>query len=653
VHAAIDHVPCRWQRAAVARDELSFQIFDELPAFATLVEGPDLRVTMINRLVREQPGGESILGRSAHEIYPGDNPIVSTLERVFSTGVGETLDATPPFFPDGSHADRYFTRHFAPLRNETGNIDRVLVLIYEVTEQVRARHAQEETAQRRQAELVRLFALLEETPMLISVLEGPELRVVMTNRLSRELLGSRDFRGVAFGNLVPDGNETLAAAHRVLETGVPESFQVSSQLEGFVGRSFCTTIVPIRDASGHTTRVMVASLEITEHLRAREALESQARDLEVARRQAVEASRAKDEFLAMLGHELRNPLSPMATTLETMRLRGMASPELDLLERQVHHLTRLVDDLLDVSRIARGMVELKRTDLDLRTVVTRALEMTDPLIKQRLHRVITRLSPVVVHGDPDRLAQVAANLITNAAKYSNIGSQISIDTQRSGGTAKLAVTDEGVGIAPDMIGKVFDAFVQEPQMLARSHGGLGLGLSIVKSLVEAHGGTASAHSDGPRKGSTFVVELPAVDTQSDGTDTRDVKASHPPSTAPLRILVVDDNYDAALALQCALEELGHVVAVAHDGPTALAEAATFAPQVGLLDIGLPVMDGYELAVAMRAVRPVRLIAISGYGRDHDRKRSESAGFASHLVKPVYLDDLIPLLHGVHDRPSPP
>jgi signal transduction histidine kinase len=490
--------------------------------------------------------------------------------------------------------------------------------------------------------------------MLINVLEGPELRLVMSNRLSRELFGGRDFRGLAFADIVSEDSATLAAARRVLETGIPETFDVvANAVDGFAGRSFSNTIVPIRDASGQITRIMTASLEITEHLRAREALESQARDLEVARRQAVEASRAKDEFLAMLGHELRNPLAPMATTLETMRLRGMASPEVDILVRQVRHLTRLVDDLLDVSRIARGMVELKRTDLDLRTAVARALEMTNPLVDEREQRIVADLAPVTVHGDPDRLAQVVANLITNAAKYSRLCAPIRIRTERSGSLARLTVEDEGVGIASDMIGRVFEAFVQEPQMPARSQGGLGLGLSIVKSLIEAHGGAVSAHSDGPGTGSTFVVELPAVDDASAKADVRDSKTPRSRSTPPMRILVVDDNYDAALALQGVLEELGHVVAVAHDGPSALAEAEKFKPQVGLLDIGLPVMDGYELAAAMRALRPVRLVAISGYGQERDRQRSDAAGFASHLVKPVYLDDLVPLLDRLSELPSSP
>jgi signal transduction histidine kinase len=413
---------------------------------------------------------------------------------------------------------------------------------------------------------------------------------------------------------------------------------VARDLEGFVGRSFASTVVPIPDMNGKITRIMVASLEVTEQRRSQKALEAQARDLEIARRQAVEASRAKDEFLAMLGHELRNPLAPMLTTLELMRLRGTKTNDVDVLHRQVRHLTRLVDDLLDVSRIARGMLELRRRDLDLSTVVDAALEMTTPLIEQRGHRVVTDVAPATIHGDPHRLAQAVANLIMNAAKYSDAGSEIRILTRRSGKLVELVVDDDGVGIAPEMMATVFDAFVQQPQTLARSQGGLGLGLSIVKGLIKAHGGAVHAHSDGPGKGSTFVIELPSVETASTRAvlpDRRDLR--HP--CAPRRILVVDDNYDAAAALQSGLEELGHVVAVAHDGPSALAKAASFGPQVGLLDIGLPVMDGYELAVALRAAHAIHLVAVTGYGQHRDRERSRDAGFEGHLVKPIELEQL--------------
>jgi signal transduction histidine kinase/ActR/RegA family two-component response regulator len=515
-----------------------------------------------------------------------------------------------------------------------------------VTDEIRARIAHREDQERTRAELQRLYALLEEAPMLINVLEGPELRIVMTNRRSRALFEGRDRSGSSLRETVPPGNPTLEAVCRVFATGKPETIEVvSKDVKGFEGRSFASTIVAIRDPNGDIGRVMVASTETTEERRSRRALEVQARDLEEARRRAVEASAAKDEVLAMLGHELRNPLAPMFTSLELMRLRGMASREIDVLERQVRHMARLVDDLLDLSRIRRGAVELRPRDVDIVMVVNRALEMTNPLIEQRRHRVIADLAPVAVHGDPDRLAQAVANLINNAAKYSETGSQIRITAQRAGDLAKLSVADDGIGMEAHMLGNVFEPFVQQPQMLARTHGGLGLGLSIVKSLVEAHGGTVTAHSPGLGKGSTFVIELPAISGPSaepPGTRSAISMGSHTP---PRRILVVDDNCDAAFALKEGLEALGHVVEAAHDAPSALATAAAFKPEIALLDIGLPVMDGYELALALRSAHDdIRLVAITGYGQERDRERSREAGFESHLVKPVELERLAQLLH---------
>ena len=625
--------------------ERLYALFEEAPIFLTVVQGPELRVVMINRRAREAPSGTLALGKSVRELVPSDNPLLTTLERVLKTGITETISGLP--FPAGGHPSRLFTREFVPIRDANGNVDRVLIWTSEITDEVRARHLHEESERHSRAEQQRLFALLEEAPILINVLEGPELRIVMMNRCTRELFAGRDLRGIPFGELVAPTNATLAAASRVYATGVPETFEVVAQdVQGFVGRSFSNTVVPIRDLNGQITRIMTASLEITEQRHAIEALETQAHDLESARREAVDASRAKDEFLAMLGHELRNPLAPMFTTLELMRLRGMTSREIDVLERQARHLARLVEDLLDISRIKRGLIELKRRDIDLRAIVRRALEMTNPLLEQHQNRIITDLAPVGVHADPDRLAQAVGNLVTNAAKYSEIGAPIRICTHRSGDLARLIVADEGFGIAPDMIGRVFDAFAQQPQMLARSHGGLGLGLSIVKSLVEAHGGMVSAQSDGPGKGSAFVIELPAITVPTAATPVPPPPLQLQSNIAPKRILVVDDNCDAAAALQAGLEALGHIVAVAHDGPSALIEAARFKPEVGLLDIGLPVMDGYELAVALRAAHDIRLIAITGYGHERDRQRSRDAGFDSHMLKPIRLQQLAALLHRI-------
>jgi signal transduction histidine kinase len=369
-----------------------------------------------------------------------------------------------------------------------------------------------------------------------------------------------------------------------------------------------------------------------------------------ARAEAEMANRAKDEFLAMLGHELRNPLSPILTALHLMRMRGQASEEQAVIERQVANLIRLVDDLLDVSRITRGKIELRKRRVELAEVVVRGLETADPLLSQRRQRVVCAVPPegLPVDGDPDRLAQVVSNLLTNASKYSEPGTTVQITAERSGALVQLRVRDQGVGIEPQMLDRVFDLFVQEPQSLDRSKGGLGLGLAIVRSLVELHGGSVSAASEGVGRGSEFCVRLPLAagsDRMEATASSRPLPMASGPGDEPEdnRILVVDDNVDGAEGLAEILRDLGNRVEVAHDGPTALELAKSLRPNVCLLDIGLPVMDGYQLARHLRASNDLPpdalIIAISGYGQDADRRRSQEAGFNAHLVKPVNLDAL--------------
>jgi signal transduction histidine kinase len=376
-------------------------------------------------------------------------------------------------------------------------------------------------------------------------------------------------------------------------------------------------------------------------VRARKQMEEQAQALADAREEAERASRAKDEFLAMLGHELRNPLAPILTALQLMRLRGLQSREQDIIERQVGHLSRLVDDLLDVARITRGKVELNIQIVELADVVLRAMEIASPLLEQRQHQVNVSVprTGLTVKADRDRLAQVIANLLTNAAKYSEIGSCIVVAAVRENGMVKLGVRDEGIGISPDMVQRIFDPFVQQPQTLDRSHGGLGLGLTIVRSLVQKHEGTVHVESDGLGHGSEFIVRLPAIDVRAaheevDSVDAAETMKSIDSST---RVLIVDDNADAAEMLKRALQTLGFAVEVAHDGPAALERCASFEPAIAVLDIGLPVMDGYEVARRLRSNCPeIRLIAVTGYGLESDRERSSSAGFDDHLVKPIDL-----------------
>ena len=381
-------------------------------------------------------------------------------------------------------------------------------------------------------------------------------------------------------------------------------------------------------------------------------------EAEAARQQAELANRAKDEFLAMLGHELRNPLAPIATTLKLMAMRDDSQfrSERRVIERQVDNLARLVDDLLDVSRIARGDVQLRRKRLDLREVLTRAVEMVGPLLEARRHRLRIDLpaEPLTVDADPVRMNQVFANLLNNAARYTLDGGTITVQARRLDACCEVTLADNGQGMAADLLPRIFDLFVQGRQGPDRASGGLGVGLALVKNLVALHGGSVSARSDGPGQGSTFEVTLPrAVDappaSASASASPPAAEGDDAPAAAPtsrLRVLVVDDNRDAAEVITEFLAMSGHDARFTTDPEAGATLAETFDPDVAILDIGLPGIDGYALAARIEAATGgrCRLIAVTGYGLAEDRARTKAAGFAAHFVKPVDLDDLVRALH---------
>jgi signal transduction histidine kinase len=403
-----------------------------------------------------------------------------------------------------------------------------------------------------------------------------------------------------------------------------------------------------------TTHLQLAALRRAAEDAARERERLLVREQE-ARREAEAANRAKDEFLAMLGHELRNPLAPITTALYLMRLRhqGIAEKERGVIERQVEHLVRLVDDLLDVSRLTQGKVELRRQRVEVSEIVAKAIETASPLLEQHGHHLAVDVPPsgLAVDGDVTRLGQVIANLLINAAKYTRSGGRIAVEGARRGAEIVLAVRDDGIGIDREMLPKIFDLFMQERQALDRSQGGLGLGLAIVRSLIAMHGGSVSAHSAGRGHGSEFTVRLPAAVLQVAEDDAGGAAPAEEPASAKgaadaLRILVVDDNTDAAVVLAEWLSAVGHTTRIAHDGPSALRIAQELEPDVAVVDIGLPVMDGYELARRLRALpalERLHLIAVTGYGQSEDRLRSREAGFDEHLVKPIQPEHLAPLL----------
>jgi signal transduction histidine kinase/ActR/RegA family two-component response regulator len=368
-------------------------------------------------------------------------------------------------------------------------------------------------------------------------------------------------------------------------------------------------------------------------------------EAERARIAAEEADSAKDDFLAMLGHELRNPLAPVLTALELMRLRGESGSqrERDIIERQIKHLTRLVEDLFDVSRLRRGRVELRRRPFEIIRSIEKAIESSSPLLSDGSHKLTVDVSVagLVVDGDETRLAQVFANLLTNAAKYSNRPGHIVLRASVEAGMVVVCCEDDGMGINPELLPRVFELFKQGQQTLDRRRGGLGLGLAVAKTLVELHGGSIAAASEGPGHGSTFTVRLPLATQPPVAARFEEKKAM--PIAASGRVLVVDDNRDAADLLAETLRFGGFEVATAFDGAEALETLNTFQPDVAILDIGLPSMNGLELARQLREIggtRTIRLIALTGYGQHSDFTASAAAGFDLHLVKPVTTDILL-------------
>jgi len=365
--------------------------------------------------------------------------------------------------------------------------------------------------------------------------------------------------------------------------------------------------------------------------------------LEASTQALQEANHRKDEFLAMLAHELRNPLAPIRTAVQLLRLKELAEPHRsrarDVIERQVEHLVNLIDDLLDVSRITRGMITLQLEPVLLGAIVARAVETARPAIDTHRHALEIDLPDelISIEGDKTRLVQVIANILHNAAKFTDPGGLIRLNVRREGQYAVINISDTGIGIAPELLPRIFDLFTQVHSRSERAQGGLGIGLALVRRLTEMHGGSVTVHSEGAGRGAEFVVRLPVMALQVAGLSSQKRESGTIPQIDPQRILVADDNHDAAEALSLQLRLAGHEVRTAHDGVEALALAEAFEPDIVLLDLGMPKMDGYEVARRVR-MRPggrrMKLIALTGWGQQQDRDRTSAAGFDAHLVKPV-------------------
>jgi PAS domain S-box-containing protein len=474
--------------------------------------------------------------------------------------------------------------------------------------------------------------LLNEAPLGVYVIDA-DFRIREVNPTARvvfrdypNLIGS-DFSEVMHTVWAGDYvHEILRRFRGTLETGepyfVPE--QIVNRTETGMAEYYEWQVnrIPLLDGRHG---VVCYFRDISQHVLAR------------ARLQA--ADRQKDEFLAMLAHELRNPLAPIRNAGEVLSRTSpddkRAQAAIGIVHRQVSTLTRLVDDLLDVSRITQGRIELKRQPLQVADVISQAVEMVEPLMKEKQHRVsVTSYQALRVNGDPARLIQSVANVLTNAAKYTDPGGEIRLESRSESGEAVITVTDTGVGISKELLLRVFDLFVQSDRTLDRAQGGLGIGLSVVKRLIEMHGGRVAASSPGPGAGATFELRLPLIERND--VVVEEAKLQQIPAR---RILIVDDNVDAADSLVMILRLDGHEAEAVYSAHDALERAAALKPHVALLDIGLPKMNGYELAQHLRTqpdLRDIRLIALTGYGQDDDRERTRAAGFDDHLVKPAEL-----------------
>ena len=411
-------------------------------------------------------------------------------------------------------------------------------------------------------------------------------------------------------------------------------------------RHWLASFYPVRSHNPDTLGIGAIVKEVTEEKRAEASLRTHAVEL-------AEAARQKDEFLAMLAHELRNPLAPMRTALELLQRFGEQRTIVDraheVIGRQITHMARLLDDLLDVSRITTGRITLNPQEVDLRDVVSEGIDSTRALIDARRHDLVIDLSgrPLLIRGDTTRLVQVFVNLLNNAAKYTDEHGTIRVTAAAEGTQAVVRVVDTGTGISPRLLPTVFDVFTQDDRALDRAQGGLGLGLTLVRRITELHGGSVEAYSEGRGRGSEFVVRLP-LHVHAEVAAASPESRSPAPAQPSLRCLVVDDNIDAARMLECALTLEGHQVRLAFDGRDAIEGAAAFQPDAIVLDIGLPRMNGYEAARAIRelpGLANVLIIAATGYGQDVDCQRSREAGFDHHLVKPIDLDALLHALAG--------
>jgi two-component system CheB/CheR fusion protein len=524
----------------------------------------------------------------------------------------------------------------SPVRDNTGKIIAASKVARDITDRKRAQQALRESEER--------FRFLAETIPSIVWTAAPDGTITYANRRLLEYCGlttEQNARDLPEFLLHPDDYERcLTEWSESVCTGKRYEIEARIRRHDDVYRWFMTRAVPLRDILGQIVSWFGVTTDIHDQKEMQEHLQ--------------EVDQRKDEFLATLAHELRNPLAPIRNSLQFLRLAGSdqaaSDHAADIIDRQVNHLVRLVDDLLEVSRITRGKIKLRKEAVDLATIISGAIETSRPLIEAAGHRLDVSLpsQPVMLEADAVRVSQVISNLLNNAAKYTVAGGQIWLAAEADTHEVVISVRDTGIGIPAEMLPHVFEMFTQVDRSLSRSQGGLGIGLTLSRSLVELHGGSILARSSGAGCGSEFIVRLPRslAEQSTKEVEAREQVHDNGEKSPGRRILIVDDNIDSAESLGLWLQLEGHDVKLVHEGLAAIEVARVFHPEVILLDIGLPDIDGYEVAQRLRqelCLDGVRLIALTGYGQDEDRQRCYDAGFDEHLIKPVEPSTLESLL----------
>jgi PAS domain S-box-containing protein len=607
------------------------------------------RVTFLNPVAEALTGwGQAeAVGRALEEVFPIINehtrkPVEHPVTKVMREGgIVGLANHTLLIARDGT--ERPIDDSAAPIRDAAGEIAGVVLVFRDVSEKKEAERAFRESQERFAAIFEQVMAGVAQTDLTGRFLMANKRFCEIVDRPIEELLTLR-MQEITYPDDLPQNLELFQR----MVTGGP-NFTMEKRYQRPDGSTVWVdvSVTMFKDADGAPLGTLAVVIDITARKQAEEELRRRVEQL-------AEEGRRKNEFLALLGHELRNPLAPLKNGIEILGGLGCDDARVEpiraMMDRQVRQLTRLVDDLLDTSRVNRGLVQLRKERVLLADVVSRAVETTQPIIKERSHTLTVTApeQPVWLDGDPVRLEQILGNLLTNAARYTEPGGRIFVTAEREGEQAVVRVQDSGIGIRPEMLTHIFDMFTQADRVPGRVHEGLGIGLTLVKSLVEMHGGSVEALSAGPGKGSEFVVRLPVAQQPEASVAEEAERAQESEARGrPLRILVVDDNEDAAESLSMLLTLYGHDVRTAPDGPAALEQARAWVPEVILLDIGLPKgMSGYDVARRIRAdprISGARLVALSGFGQDEDRRKSREAGFDHHLTKPAEPDVLEALI----------